>query len=179
MTTATPKTQASEVLDSLGLTGTNSGAFCGDWIDTMGPSLESVNPANGEILATVQTATAEDYEAVAQTAVDAFKEWRSWPAPRRGEIVRQLADELRRHKDDLGRLVTLEMGKILSEGLGEVQEMIDMADFSVGMSRQLYGLSMHSERASTGCTSSGTHSGPSASSRRSTSRLQSGPGTPW
>ncbi len=146
MTTATPKSQASEVLESLGLTATNPGAFCGEWIDTKGPSLQSVNPANGEVLATVQTATAEDYEVVAQTSVDAFKDWRDWPAPRRGEIVRQLADELRRHKDDLGSLVALEMGKIVSEGLGEVQEMIDMADLAVGMSRQLYGISMHSER---------------------------------
>jgi aldehyde dehydrogenase (NAD+) len=80
------------------------------------------------------------------TTVAAFHEWQTWTAPRRGEVVRQLGEELRRHKDDLGRLVTLEVGKILSEGLGEVQEMIDMADLAVGMSRQLFGLSMHSER---------------------------------
>ena len=91
-------------------------------------------------------ATAEDYERVAAVTVEAFREWRTWPAPRRGEIVRQLGEELRRHKEDLGRLVTLEVGKILSEGLGEVQEMIDMADLAVGLSRQLYGLTMHSER---------------------------------
>jgi len=146
MTTETPNVHLADILDSLGLSETNSGAFCGHWIETRGPILESINPTTGEVLAGVRTATAEDYEAVAGSAVDAFREWRQWPAPRRGEVVRQLAMELRRHKDALGSLVTLEMGKILSEGLGEVQEMIDMADLAVGMSRQLYGLSMHSER---------------------------------
>ena len=91
-------------------------------------------------------ATIEDYERVAAVTVEAFREWRTWTAPRRGEVVRQLGEELRRHKEELGRLVTLEVGKILSEGLGEVQEMIDMADLAVGLSRQLFGLSMHSER---------------------------------
>ncbi|MEJ2085268.1 MAG: aldehyde dehydrogenase family protein [Acidobacteriota bacterium] len=146
MTTVAQNDHVAEVLDSLGLSGTNSGGFCGRWLETAGPILESINPTTGEVLAEVRTATAENYEAVASSAVEAFREWRHWPAPRRGEVVRQLAMELRRNKDALGGLVTLEMGKILSEGLGEVQEMIDMADLAVGMSRQLYGLSMHSER---------------------------------
>jgi aldehyde dehydrogenase (NAD+) len=134
------------ILDSLGIEAENPGAFDGEWIHTRGERVESLNPATGEPIAAVRLATAEDYDRVAAVSFEAFREWRTWPAPRRGEIVRQLGDELRRHKSDLGRLVTLEVGKILSEGLGEVQEMIDMADLAVGMSRQLYGLSMHSER---------------------------------
>ena len=138
--------RAHELLRSLEIEPENPGAWCGRWLETSGPPVVSVNPADGEPLASVTTATAEEYETVAQTSVEAFRAWREWPAPRRGEVVRQLGDELRRHKEALGRLVTLEMGKIVSEGLGEVQEMIDMADLAVGMSRQLYGLSMHSER---------------------------------
>jgi aldehyde dehydrogenase (NAD+) len=134
------------ILDSLGIEAENPGAFDGEWIKTHGEKVESLNPATGEPIAAVRLATAEDYEQVAAVSLEAFREWRTWPAPQRGEVVRQLGDELRRHKDELGRLVTLEVGKILSEGLGEVQEMIDMADLAVGMSRQLYGLSMHSER---------------------------------
>ncbi len=139
-------THVAKILDSLGVEAENPGAFDGEWIQTHGEKVESLNPATGEPLAAVRLATAEDYEQVAAVSAEAFREWRTWPAPLRGEIVRQLGDELRRHKEDLGRLVTLEVGKILSEGLGEVQEMIDMADLAVGMSRQLYGLSMHSER---------------------------------
>jgi aldehyde dehydrogenase (NAD+) len=135
-----------QTLEALGLEEENPGAFDGSWIHTSGERVESLNPATGEPLAAVRMGTADDYEKVATTAVEAFREWQTWPAPRRGEIVRQLGDELRRHKEDLGRLVSLEAGKITSEGLGEVQEMIDMADLAVGMSRQLYGLSMHSER---------------------------------
>jgi len=134
------------LLESLGLEAENKGAFAGEWMDTGGKLLESVNPATGETIATVRCATAEDYNRVADIAVDAFQEWRTWPAPKRGEVVRQLSEALRDNKDALGRLVTLEMGKVLSEGLGEVQEMIDMGDLAVGLSRQLYGLSMHSER---------------------------------
>ncbi len=140
------ETSTHRLFESLGLGEDNPGAFCGEWLPTTGPAIASLNPTTGEPLATVRTATDAEYEKVAAAAVEAFREWRQWPAPRRGEIVRQLADELRRHKDELGRLVTLEMGKIASEGLGEVQEMIDMADLAVGLSRQLYGLSMHSER---------------------------------
>ncbi|MEZ5331249.1 MAG: aldehyde dehydrogenase family protein [Thermoanaerobaculia bacterium] len=147
MTTATATdSSVAEILRSLGLAEDNPGAFDGEWIETEGRPIESVNPATGEVLARVRSATAEDYDRVARRSVEAFEVWRTWPAPRRGEVVRQLGEELRRHKDALGRLVSLEMGKILSEGLGEVQEMIDMADFAVGLSRQLYGLSMHSER---------------------------------
>jgi aldehyde dehydrogenase (NAD+) len=141
-------THVSRVLEALGVEAENPGAFDGDWIHTHGERVESLNPATAEPLAAVRLATAGDYERVAATAVRAFHEWRTWPAPQRGEVVRQLGDELRRHKEDLGRLVSLEVGKIVSEGRGEVQEMIDMADLAVGLSRQLYGLAMHSERPS-------------------------------
>ncbi len=136
----------STVLDSLGLGARNSGACSGSWIDTRGPDLVSENPASGEPIAAVRQAVAADYEAVAAAAERAFAGWRMLPAPRRGELVRELGEELRRNKAALGRLVSLETGKILSEGLGEVQEMIDVCDFAVGLSRQLYGLTMHSER---------------------------------
>ncbi len=137
----------SQLLASLDIAEDNPGAFCGEWIATNGPKIDSVNPSNGKTIASVRSATVEDYEKVASAATEAFREWRMWPAPKRGEVVRQPGLELRRHKQALGQLVTLEMGKILSEGLGEVQEMIDMCDLAVGMSRQLCGLSMHSERA--------------------------------
>ncbi len=140
------ESSVSQTLAALGLEAENPGAFDGTWIQTHGERVESLNPATGEPLAAVRLANAEDYERVASVSLAAFEEWRTWPAPRRGEVVRQLGEELRKHKEDLGRLVTLEVGKIQSEGLGEVQEMIDMADLAVGMSRQLYGLSMHSER---------------------------------
>jgi aldehyde dehydrogenase (NAD+) len=134
------------LLDRLGLSAVNPGASTGRWIDTHGSELVSFNPATGEPIASVRTANAEDYERVVTEAARAFQAWRMVPAPRRGEIVRQLGEELRAHKEPLGQLVSLEMGKILTEGLGEVQEMIDICDFAVGLSRQLYGLSMHSER---------------------------------
>jgi aldehyde dehydrogenase (NAD+) len=105
-----------------------------------------VNPADGEELARVRLASAEDYETVVAESLKVFERWRMVPAPKRGQIVREVGDELRAYKDDLGTLVTLEMGKILAEGKGEVQEMIDIADFAVGLSRQLYGLTMPSER---------------------------------
>jgi len=136
----------SELLSRLGLEAENSGAFAGDWLTTSGKVVASVNPATGEAIASVIECGPDDYERVAASSEAAFHEWKRWPAPKRGEIVRLLGDALRQHKDDLGLLVTLEVGKIRSEGLGEVQEMIDMADFAVGLSRQLYGLSMHSER---------------------------------
>ncbi len=139
-------TDIAKTLSSLGIEPVNPGAFDGSWIDTQGPILESRNPHTGEVLASVRQATAEDYERVMQSSTKAFEEFRTWTAPARGEIVRQLGDKLREHKEALGHLVTLEVGKVTSEGLGEVQEMIDMADLAVGMSRQLYGLSMHSER---------------------------------
>ncbi|MFN7943678.1 MAG: aldehyde dehydrogenase family protein [Thermoanaerobaculia bacterium] len=145
MTVAT-KSAVTEILDRLGLAEVNSGAFDGSWIPTHGKRYESLNPATGEVLAVVKEVLAEDYERVAASTAAAFHEWKRWPAPKRGEIIRQLGEALRQHKEDLGMLVTLEVGKIRSEGLGEVQEMIDMADFAVGLARQLYGLSMHSER---------------------------------
>ena len=139
-------TEITALLEELGLAAENPGAFDGTWLETQGEWLESLNPTTGEVIAKVRQATAEDYERVAASNVEAFKAWREWPAPKRGEIVRQIGDSLREFKDPLGRLVTLEMGKIYSEGLGEVQEMIDMADLAVGMSRQLFGKTMHSER---------------------------------
>jgi aldehyde dehydrogenase (NAD+) len=125
----------------------NSGACYGDWLpNPSGPELISYNPSTEEPLAKIRTAGPADYECVVARASEAFLDWRMVPAPKRGEIVREIADELRAHKAELGALVSLEMGKILAEGLGEVQEMIDIADFAVGLSRQLYGLTMHSER---------------------------------
>jgi len=146
MTLATASDKASEIFRELGLSTDNPGAFDGAWIETTGESIETIDPATGRPIAAVRMATPEEYERVVRATVRAFDAWRAWPAPRRGEVVRDLGDELRLHKEALGRLVTLEVGKILSEGLGEVQEMIDMVDLAVGMSRQLYGKTMHSER---------------------------------
>jgi aldehyde dehydrogenase (NAD+) len=125
----------------------NSGACFGEWVaEPSGGELESINPATGEPLARVKTAGMDDYETVICHAADAFHEWRMAPAPQRGQIVREIGDEFRAHKEDLASLITLEMGKILPESRGEAQEVIDIADFAVGLSRQLYGLTMHSER---------------------------------
>lgn len=135
------------VLERLGIKEVNSGATTGTvWFETTGKLLESYAPADGTLIGKVQQATKEDYNKILETAKTAYKEWREVPAPKRGEIVRQMGLELRKHKDDLGRLVSYEMGKIYQEGLGEVQEMIDIADFAVGQSRQLYGYTMKSER---------------------------------
>jgi aldehyde dehydrogenase (NAD+) len=139
-TTAVPDT-----LRKLGLEKENPGAFCGEWLGS-GKPLESISPVNGATLATVRTATAEEYERVVQRAKEAFQKWQVIPAPKRGEVIRQLGNALREAKGDLGRLVTLEAGKITAEGEGEVQEMIDICDFAVGLSRQLYGLTIASER---------------------------------
>jgi aldehyde dehydrogenase (NAD+) len=114
--------------------------------DSPGATIASLNPADGSELGRVRLASAEAYERTVALSMDVFERWRMLPAPKRGEIVREIGDELRRFKDDLGMLVTLEMGKILAEGKGEVQEMIDIADFAVGLSRQLYGLTIASER---------------------------------
>jgi aldehyde dehydrogenase (NAD+) len=131
----------------LGLTETVSGICAGDWVPSPGgPELVSYNPATGEPLGRVRTASAQDYDRVITAAQSAFERWRRVPAPVRGDYVRRLALALRVARDDLGLLVTLEAGKIASEGRGEVQEMIDIADFAVGLSRQLYGLTMPSER---------------------------------
>jgi aldehyde dehydrogenase (NAD+) len=136
-------------LESLGLKDTNAGAWSGShgWSgDTGGPMIESINPATGQRLAQVRGATAADYEIVMAAALAAAAAWRRVPAPKRGEAVRLVGEELRAHKDALGSLVSLENGKIKAEGDGEVQEMIDIADFAVGQARMLYGNTMHSER---------------------------------
>jgi len=135
------------VLTRLGIQNVNPGATTGqNWLDTKGDVTSSVSPIDGETIATVTNATAEDYEKVIRTAEEAFVTWKTVPAPIRGEVVRQIGLALRESKEDLGFLVTLEMGKIYQEGLGEVQEMIDICDFAVGQSRQLYGSTMQSER---------------------------------
>jgi aldehyde dehydrogenase (NAD+) len=135
-----------QVLAELGIEEVNSGAYAGGWIETHGSELKSINPATGETIATIVRANGDDYEKVAASSVETFELWRMLPAPQRGEYVRQIGNALREKKDALGALVTIEMGKILPEGGGEVQEMIDIADFAVGLSRQLYGLTMASER---------------------------------
>jgi len=142
------KTDMQEVLKTLGLQeinfGTSTGAeFFGNTDQNL---IESYSPVDGKLIGKVTTTTKEEYERVITTAQDAFKSWRVMPAPQRGEIVRQYGNALRKYKDELGRLVSYEMGKSLQEGFGEVQEMIDICDFAVGLSRQLYGLTMHSER---------------------------------
>ena len=137
---------AAEILKRLGIEAENSGAYSDEWIDCAGAELVSHSPIDGSVLATVRMADSADYDDVVYRASKTFARWRMIPAPQRGLIVREIADELRKHKDDLGALVTLEMGKIVAEGRGEVQEMIDIADFAVGLSRQLHGLTMHSER---------------------------------
>jgi aldehyde dehydrogenase (NAD+) len=133
------------VLDRLGIGDVNPGGYCGEWLGS-GPELASRSPIDGEQLATVQEVTPAEYEQISARAHAAFVAWRGVPAPQRGQTVRILGELLRRHKDDLGALVSLENGKILAEGRGEVQEMVDICDFSLGLSRQLYGLTMHSER---------------------------------
>ncbi len=135
-----------QVFDALGLSEHNSGVFAGDWLEPTGERVEVVNPTTGEILATVGMASADDYDRVAESSVETFERWRNLPAPKRGEYVRRLGDALREKIEPLGALVTLEMGKILPEGIGEVQEMVDICDFAVGLSRQLYGNTMASER---------------------------------
>ncbi len=140
--------QVSEMLKTLGIAQINHGATTGTrWFQTKGEIIESFSPADGSLIGAVQQATTEDYERIIETAQEAFKSWRMVPAPKRGEIVRQMGDALRAYKEPLGKLVSYEMGKIYQEGLGEVQEMIDICDFAVGLSRQLYGLTMHSERS--------------------------------
>ena len=125
----------------------NSGVSTGSkWLKSSGERLDSYSPVDGKLIASVNAADAKSYEIVIKKAQEAFLEWRMWPAPKRGEIVRQVGEALRMNKEPLGKLVSYEMGKSLQEGLGEVQEMIDICDFAVGLSRQLYGLTMHSER---------------------------------
>ncbi len=134
-------------LKDLGISEKNAGAYCGEWLYNQdAPLMDVATPITGEIIASVYQAMPEEYEKVVVQTQKAFKSWRSIPAPKRGEIVRLIGNELRKYKHLLGKLVTLEMGKILPEGEGEVQEMIDIADFAVGLSRQLYGLTIASER---------------------------------
>lgn len=136
-----------EVLKQLGIKENNYGASTGSkHITTKGKKIDSFSPVNGHLIGSINAATAEDYTNVMSVAEEAFKSWRLVPAPKRGEIVRQVGDAIRDSKEALGKLVSYEMGKSLQEGLGEVQEMIDICDFAVGLSRQLYGLTMHSER---------------------------------
>ena len=136
-----------DVLRQLGIRSENP-AYCTGrhWGGHGNEQKVIVSPADGQRIAAVAVATPADYDAVVQTAQAAFLEWRQVPAPKRGDVVRQIGQELRRHKEALGKLVSYEMGKILQEGLGEVQEMIDICDFAVGLSRQLHGFTMHSER---------------------------------
>ncbi|MEJ2604612.1 MAG: aldehyde dehydrogenase family protein [Gammaproteobacteria bacterium] len=139
-----------DILKRLGLEAENPGTWCGDTVieKDPGPPIESVNPADGEVLGSVRATSAGDYDRLITAARDAFAQWRNTPAPVRGEAVRLVGEALRDNKDALGSLVSLENGKIKAEGDGEVQEMIDIADFALGQSRMLYGKSMHSERPS-------------------------------
>jgi aldehyde dehydrogenase (NAD+) len=137
--------ERSASLKRLGIHETNAGVFSDEWSGS-GRLLESVSPINGEVIARVRTATPEEYERTVQRAQEAFRKWQMVPAPKRGEVVRQLGNALREAKRDLGWLVSVEAGKITAEGQGEVQEMIDICDFAVGLSRQLYGLTIASER---------------------------------
>lgn len=135
-----------EALEQLGIKENNLGTSTGnDWFSN-GNEIASYSPVDGKLIGKVTTTSKQDFEKVMETATKAFKSWRTLPAPQRGEIVRQFGEELRRLKEPLGKLVSYEMGKSYQEGLGEVQEMIDICDFAVGLSRQLHGFTMHSER---------------------------------
>jgi aldehyde dehydrogenase (NAD+) len=136
-----------EVIQNLGIQAENKGAATGAvWFNTTGAAIDSYSPVDGKLIAKINQGTADDYEKIMQTATAAFVKWRKIPAPQRGEVVRQIGNALREQKEDLGMLVSYEMGKSYQEGLGEVQEMIDICDFAVGLSRQLHGFTMHSER---------------------------------
>jgi aldehyde dehydrogenase (NAD+) len=136
-----------KTIKALKLSKLNSGTSTGlKWLESKGEKLNSYSPVDGLLIASVYSTKAADYEKVVKQAQKAFTEWRMWTAPKRGEVVRQIGEQLRKYKEPLGKLVSYEMGKSLQEGYGEVQEMIDICDFAVGLSRQLYGLTMHSER---------------------------------
>ena len=136
-----------EALNKLGLKRSNPGISTGaTWYRSTGPRLESFSPADGKLIGTVLSGDEKSFHKVVAKASEAFVEWKKWPAPRRGEVVRQIGEALRKYKEPLGKLVSYEMGKSYQEGLGEVQEMIDICDFAVGLSRQLHGITMHSER---------------------------------
>jgi aldehyde dehydrogenase (NAD+) len=141
------RNEIKEVLQKLGITNVNLGASTGSqWLDSKGPNIISISPVDGAEIAGISIGDASNYNAIINAAQSAFLKWRKKPAPLRGEIVRQVGMELRKYKSELGMLVTYEMGKSYQEGLGEVQEMIDICDFAVGLSRQLHGFTMHSER---------------------------------
>src|SRR5690606_16460599 len=135
-----------QLLDELGIANVRHGASWGEWIETEGEETTSINPATEQPIASVRDARIPECQLVLAKASERFESWREVPAPLREEVIRQLGERLRAHKHELGELISVEVGKIRSEGLGEVQEMIDICDFAVGLSRQLYGLSMHSER---------------------------------
>ncbi|MBP6576441.1 MAG: aldehyde dehydrogenase family protein, partial [Chryseobacterium sp.] len=136
----------SESLKRLGISTENNGTSTGLEFFSSGQNIESFSPVDGNQIASVKTSDVNDYEKVLTKAQDAYKEFRQIPSPKRGDLVRQFGNKLREYKDDLRKLVSYEMGKSLQEGLGEVQEMIDICDFAVGLSRQLHGYTMHSER---------------------------------
>ena len=136
-----------DFLKALDINANNQGTSTGsNWIRSSGEKIDSFSPVDGKLIGSVSAADKASYEKIIKTAETAFKQWRLTPAPQRGEIVRQVGEALRKYKEPLGKLVSYEMGKSLQEGYGEVQEMIDICNFAVGLSRQLYGLSMHSER---------------------------------
>ncbi len=137
--------KGNEFLKKLGIEDTNHGGFGGEWVGS-GPVLEVITPIDGSRIATVRQVNEDEFDRIVERAHEAFLKWRTVPAPRRGEVVRQLGNRLREFKDELAQLVTLEMAKIIAEAEGEVQEMIDICDFATGLSRQLYGLTMQSER---------------------------------
>ena len=137
-----------EIFETLGLESHNSGVFAGEWLEAGGETVDVINPTTGESLATATLASLDDYDRVVASSAETFERWRQLPAPKRGDYIRRLGNALRENIDALGGLVTLEMGKILPEGVGEVQEMVDICDFAVGLSRQLYGNTMTSERPS-------------------------------
>ncbi len=136
-----------DFLRHLSISSVNNGTATGaSWIRSNGTTLSSYSPVDGQLIASIVTTDKRSYEKVVKKAAEAFVQWRNWPAPRRGDVIRQIGEALREKKDALGKLVSYEMGKSLQEGYGEVQEMIDICDFAVGLSRQLHGLTMHSER---------------------------------
>ncbi|MBC7827832.1 MAG: aldehyde dehydrogenase family protein [Chitinophagaceae bacterium] len=138
-----------DFLKSLNIKEMNDGVSTGlQWIEAGGETISSYSPVDGKLIASVKSGNNGNYESVVSKAQAAFPEWRLWPAPKRGEVVRQIGEALREYKESLGKLVSYEMGKSLQEGYGEVQEMIDICDFAVGLSRQLHGFTMHSERPS-------------------------------
>ena len=134
-----------DLLDKLGIEDVNLGGYSDKWLGS-GSDLDCITPVDGTLIAKVKQCNPGDYENIMQTSSEVFKKWRMEPAPKRGEVVRKLANAFRKHKTSLGKLISWEMGKIQAEGEGEVQEMIDIADYAVGLSRQLYGKTMHSER---------------------------------